>query len=199
MKTLKLFIATGALILAGNINAQKWTQGKDMKFLKGEKEILLKFTYNGLVVGKDSEKDYVAKKVEDYNKKEAGKGDSWAKSWIADRSNVYEPKFEELFNKKSDGLSGDRTKSGAKYTLNINCYNMDPGWNIGISRKPSLCDYELTIFETATPSKIVAKGKAENIPGGGFGGYDFDVSSRIKESYAKLGKELGDQIGSKAK
>jgi hypothetical protein len=198
MKKLKLLIVAGAMILAGNLNAQKWTEGKDFKFFEGQKELLLKFTYDNMVVKGDKEADYVAKRVEEYNKKEAGKGDAWAKAWVSDRTNVFEPKFEELFNKKSDGLSADRTKTSAKYTMVINCVDMYPGYNVGISSYPANCDFELTIFETANPSKVVARGILKNVQVAG-GGAAFDSGTRIRECYAKAGKILGDEVGSKAK
>jgi len=102
MKNLKVSIFALALCTVGAVNAQKWISGKDLSYLKGEKEILLQFTYDNMTVGKKSEGDYLKEKVEDMNKKEAGKGDAWLKNWTADRTNIYEPKFEELFNKSAD-------------------------------------------------------------------------------------------------
>lgn len=199
MKTLKTLILA-AILLTGSAYAQKWSEGKDLSYLKGQKELLFKFTYDNLTVGKQSEQDYIKDKVTEYNKKEAGKGDSWAKEWVDVRSKVYEPKFEELFNKEADGhVTGDRTKSSAKYTVMIHTIRTEPGWNIGFSKMPASCDFEITIVETANPTVVKSKGILKNMPGSQFAGADFDVSARVKECYAKGGKELGHTLGKATK
>lgn len=201
MKKIKSLVIAAALLIAGSANAQKWSEGKDLSYLKGEKEILVKFTYDGMTAGKKkAEADYIAEKTEEYNKKEAGKGDKWAKAWQENKSNIYEPKFEELFNKSAgDNLNGDRKKSNAKYTLIVHTLRMEPGWNIGISKMPASCDFEITIVETANPSAVKSRGMMKNIPGSQYGGFDFDVASRLQECYAKAGKDLGKKLGKAAK
>ena len=55
--------------------------------LKGEKNINTEFTYDNMGVGKfKTEAEYVAKKTDEYNKKEPGKGDKWAQDWVADQN-----------------------------------------------------------------------------------------------------------------
>ena len=74
----------------------------DLKSLAGQQEINTEFDYSQMKVGKfDKEEEYVSKKKEEYNKKEAGRGDNWAKAWVDDRKNRFEPKFNELFAKSS--------------------------------------------------------------------------------------------------
>src|ERR1700743_789912 len=76
-------------VIDGNLNA-----------LKGVKKMNLQFDYSKMGVGKfATEEEYLSKKKDDYNKKESGKGDEWAKSWVADRKNRFEPQFKELFAK----------------------------------------------------------------------------------------------------
>lgn len=200
MKNIKTLILAAAIVLAGTLNAQKWSEGKDLSYLKGQKELLFKFTYDNMTVGKQNEPDYIKEKVSEYNKKEAGKGDSWAKDWVDARSTIYEPKFEELFNKLAEGkTTGDRTKSSAKYTVIIHTTRSEPGWNIGISKMPASCDFEITIVETANPSAVKSKGLLKNMPGSGISGADFTSSSRLKECYAKGGKELGKTLAKATK
>lgn len=201
MKKITNFILAAALLVTGVANAQKWTEGKDLSYLKGEKEILLKFTYDGMTAGrKQSETEYIKEKTADYNKKEAGKGDKWAVAWQENKAGFYEPMFEELFNKTAgENLAADRKRTNAKYTLIIHTIRMEPGWNIGISKMPAACDFELMIVETANPSVIKSKGMMYNVPGSQYGGYDFDVASRIKECYAKCGKTLGKKLGKACK
>ncbi len=194
MKSLKLIIAGVALLLSGATNAQKWSEGKDLSYLKGQKDVAFQFVYDNLTVGKKgkAEADYVAEKVAENNKKEAGKGDAWAKAWVEGRQKTYEPKFEELFNKSAgDKISGNRKNTTAKYTIIIRTTRIEPGFNVGVMKQAAFCDFEITIVETANPSKILSKGVLLNQPGSQAMGYDFDVSSRVQECYAKAGKTLG--------
>lgn len=200
MKNLKIGVLAIALMTSGMASAQKWITGKDLSYLKGQKEILLQFTYDNMTVGKKSESEYIKEKVEDYNKKEAGKGDAWAKSWTADRATIYEPKFEELFNKSAgEKLSGSRKNTSAKYTLIVHTTRTEPGFNIGVMKKNAEGDFELSIVETANPTKVLSTGILKNIPGSQFAGYDYDVSSRVKESYAKAGKMVGKTLAKATK
>jgi hypothetical protein len=198
MKNLKLILAGAALLVAGAISAQKWSEGKDLSYLKGQKEVAFQFVYDNLTVGKKgkTETDYVAEKVADNNKKEAGKGDAWAKAWVDARQKTYEPKFEELFNKTGgDKISGNRKNTTAKYTVIIRTLRIEPGYNIGVMKQAAFCDFEITIVETANPTKVLSKGVLLNQPGSQVMGYDYDVASRVQECYAKGGKTLGKTLG----
>src|ERR1700737_2200846 len=116
MKLLKLsgsLLLTGLITVSANAQKIKLIEG-DLSPLKSETSISAEFTYDNMSVGKfDKESDYVAKKTADYNKKEPGRGDNWAKSWVRDRESMYEPKFIELFEKES-GMTVS-TKKPAKY------------------------------------------------------------------------------------
>ncbi len=75
----------------------------DLSPLKGQTAIKTEFKYDDMSVGKfPKEEDYIAKKKSELNEKEAGRGDSWEKSWKADRQDRFEPQFRELFSKHSD-------------------------------------------------------------------------------------------------
>ncbi|KAA2241959.1 hypothetical protein F0L74_19060 [Chitinophaga agrisoli] len=187
----KLSAALLVAMMASNANAQKLklTEG-DLSALKGQTELNSEFTYDGLRVGKfDKEDDYIHKKTEEYNGKEAGRGDTWAKAWKDDREARYEPKFSELFNEYA-GLKMNHNKS-AKYTLIFKTSFIEPGYNVGVWRKNASMDGEVWIVETANPSKPVAKISVEKAQGRVFGGFDFDTGVRIAEAYADAGKALG--------
>lgn len=156
--------------------------------LKSETTINIEFVYDNLSVGKyNNEKDYVTAKTEEYNKKEAGKGDTWAKSWANDKASRFEPKFIELFTSNS----GMTVNKDAKYTLIFKTTSIEPGWNIGISRRNAEIDAEVWIVETANRENKAATFTIKNVPGGTAFGYDFDTGLRISESYAKAGKSFG--------
>jgi hypothetical protein len=174
------------------INAQrvKTTSGSD-DILKSESSLNIEFNYDNLSVGKyKNEQDYIVAKTEEYNKKEAGKGDAWAASWKNDRQARYEPKFIELF-KITSGMS---IVTDAKYTMIVKTVSIEPGWNIGISRKNAEIDLEVWIVETANKSNKLATFTINNVPGGTAFGYDFDTGLRISEAFAKAGKSLGKSL-----
>ena len=187
---------TGLLLLTFlfglHINAQKvkTTSGSD-DILKPESSINIEFNYDNISVGKyKNEQDYIAAKTEEYNKKEAGKGDSWAASWKNDKQSRFEPKFIVLFT-ISSGMS---VVKDAKYTMIVKTVSIEPGWNIGISRKNAEIDLEVWIVETANKSSKLASFTISNVPGGTAFGYDFDTGLRISEAYAKAGKSLGKSL-----
>ncbi|MEP7107247.1 MAG: hypothetical protein ABI760_04680 [Ferruginibacter sp.] len=116
---MKILIAGAAFLtlLSFSMNSMaqklKLTEG-DLSALKSETSINFEFTYDHMSVGKyDTEQEYLEKKTAEYNKKEPGKGDAWAKSWVTDRQSRFEPKFIELFTKSSE-MSESKT---AKYTI----------------------------------------------------------------------------------
>jgi hypothetical protein len=198
LKLLKMkLISTMAALLtlvffSVNTNAQKikTTEG-DLSVLKNESTINVEFVYDGMSVGKfDNEKGYIKTKTDEYNKKEPGRGDAWAKSWVADRASRFEPKFIELFQENS----GMTVKAKSKYTLIFKTTSTEPGFNIVIKRKNAEIDAEVWIVETANRSKKIAVITVSNAPGRMFGGNDYDTGSRIAEAYAVAGKRLGKYI-----
>lgn len=166
----------------------------DPSSLKGQKFINIEYDYSEMRVGKFAdEKDYVKEKVAKYNEKEPGRGDTWKKSWIADRKSRFEPNFEELLNKylkKSNVYVGQENKD-AKYTIIVKTTRTEPGYNIYISKRNAEIDVEITIMEG---DKKIATIYSKNNPGRTFGGNDYDSGERIQEAYAKAGKELGNWL-----
>jgi hypothetical protein len=180
---------TIAALITVTADAQKIkvTEG-DLSALKGQTEINTTFEYENIKVGKfDKEEDYINKKKDEYNKKEAGKGDTWEKAWKADRTERFEPKFNQLFTENGDIKAGDF--SGAKYTLVFKTTFVEPGFNIAIAHKSASVDGEVWIIETAS-KKVIAKLSVDDCPGRTFGGFDFDTGLRLQESYAVAGKGL---------
>ncbi|NOZ34146.1 MAG: hypothetical protein GXO80_02475 [Chlorobi bacterium] len=187
----KLLLAIAVIFFAGNMQAQriKLVDG-NLKFLKGVKDLNLEYTYNDMKVGKYSEADYVTKKTEEYNKKEAGRGDKWANMWIEDREKRFEPRFELLFNKyieKYDAIAEQGNKD-AEYTMILHTYFTEPGYYIGISSAPASINCEAIFVKTSDPNTVLAKVDIRKAPGRAGAGWD--TGERIKESYAKAGKEL---------
>src|SRR5690606_1491496 len=83
MKIKIIILASFGVLIGFASFAQKIkvTSG-DLGFLKGQTTINVEYNYDNMGVGKfDKEEDYINQKVEDYNKKEAGRGDKWKESW----------------------------------------------------------------------------------------------------------------------
>jgi hypothetical protein len=169
----------------------------DLSIFKGQKGVNTEFTYDNMSVGKFAdEASYIAKKKEDYDKKEPGRGDKWEEAWISDRKERFEPQFRELFSKYSEMTTVDEN---ATYTLIFKTVKTEPGWNIGISRSPAFIDAEVWITETQNPNKVLAKVTITKSPGRDAMGYDYETGARLQEAYAKAGKELGAYIRKQTK
>ena len=139
------------------------TQSGNADILKSENSVNIEFVYENVSVGKyKNENDYIKAKTEEYNKKEAGKGDTWAASWARDKQARFEPKFIELFTANS----GMTVSKDAKYTLIFKTLSIEPGFNIGITRKNAEIDAEIMIVETANRGNTVATMTISNVPGG---------------------------------
>jgi hypothetical protein len=195
------FLLVAQLIFSGAfLNAQKVVlKSGSFDFLKGQKTILVKYDYSNIAVGKyEKEDEYVAQKVEDYNKSEAGKGDSWKESWFNDRPSRFEPKFELLFNNNmaEHNMTCNKDTKDAKYEMLVHTTFVEPGFNVGVMRKNAYIDATITFRETGT-DKSLAEVTIENCPGRDVFGYDFDTGLRIEEAYAKLGKSLAALIDKK--
>lgn len=162
----------------------------DISVLKREKKLNLQYDYSEMGVGKfATEAEYIKKKKSDYNEKEAGRGDSWEKSWVADRKNRFQPQFEELLNKYGPFTAGDIPT--AKYTLIFKTKYTEPGFNVYVTRKNAEIDGEAILVETANPDNVIARMTVLNCPGRTSGGNDYDTGTRIQESYAVAGKGIG--------
>lgn len=196
MKKILGILAISFSFLGASAQKIKTTQG-DAAVLKNESNINIEFTYDNISVGKFSdEKDYIKKKTEEYNAKTPGRGDIWAKDWVADRQNRYEPKFIDLWM-----ITSKKTVSkDAKYTLIFKTKSIEPGYNVAGGmvafggRKNAEIDAEAWIVETANRSNVIAVITVENAPGGVWGGYDYDTGTRIAESYAISAKKLSKYI-----
>jgi len=163
----------------------------DFKALSSFKKFKLEFVYDeNLSVGKTTEAAYIAEKRAKYEEKHPVEGDKWEESWKNARKARYAPKFEELFNKniaKKDVVASVAldTYDG---TMVVHTYFIEPGFNIGIMKKPSLVSWYVIFLDK--DGKQLLKLDSKNAPGTSSFGGDFDASGRIGESYAKGAKTL---------
>lgn len=191
MKAIRFVILAGILLTTVQLYAQKvkLVEG-DLDALKGVNSLNVTYDYNRMAVGKfENESDYIAQKKDEYNKKEAGRGDEWEKAWKADRQNLFAPKFEELFTK----YSGIALSQGynQQYSIVLKTTFTEPGYDIYVSKKNAEIDAIVLIVESKNPAVVVAKISLDNCPGRTYTGNNYDTGVRLQEAYAAAGKALG--------
>ena len=191
-KNLLLTFLVMAFALYANAQKIVISQGK-LTDLVGQTKMNLQYDFSSFGVGSyATEQAYVDYKKGEYAKSDPKKADDFEAGWKAAREKYYQPKFEEQINKYDGGkLAVFPNTTDAKYTLILKTTFIEPGFNVGVMKKPAYVNVEYSIVETANPSNIIFKAAQSKIPGSQFGGYDFDASTRIAESYAKAGKMFG--------
>jgi hypothetical protein len=178
------FVLTSTAMQGQEVNI---TRG-NLSILKDEKTINVEFTYEKMRVGEfGKEADYIKKKKEELNAKEAGTGDTWAIKWEEDKAMRYEPKFILGFT----NLSGMTISKDAKYTLIFNTSALEPGYSIGISKKNAGIDGTVTIVETANRTKKLITLMVVRPDENKWRGAAFDAGSRIADAYYLSGQKVG--------
>lgn len=162
----------------------------DIAGLKGVTEVNIVYDYSNMGVGAyRNENDYLKKKEDDM-KKDPEKFDKFKQGWFNSRKDRYEPKFEEMFNKVGEktGMHGKNYGTSAPVTLKVETVFTEPGYNIGISKMPSFIDLECTFYDQN--GKEIVRYFVKNSIGSQAMGFDYDMGSRLVESYAKASKML---------
>lgn len=197
---MKRYIVLFVILIPQLLVAQKIkVKSGDLTMLKEVKAYYLTFDYSDMGVGKfDKEADYIAHQRKEAEKREDDP-DAWEEEWINNREEVYEPRYITLFNDylEGKGVSTTTEKGDQLFEMNVHTVFTEPGFNVGVMRKPASINVVITIFEIANPdNKLVVTMDA--VPGRDAAGYDFAVSQRIKEAYAKCGKEMARLLAKKA-
>jgi hypothetical protein len=201
MKKIRIAVLTMSLLLViVTMFGQKLKSG-DVKVLKGQTSINLQFDYSNMAVGKyESADEYVADRKADMNKKKPGSGDQWAESWVSDRDARFHPMFVKNLNEKlSDfGVMAKEGATDAKYTLIVHTTYVEPGYNVGITRKNAYVNIEVTLVETASKEKVLALIDMSKLQSINMMGYDYDTGGRIQSCYDRAGEYLGKFLGKNA-
>ncbi|MCK9399217.1 MAG: hypothetical protein M0Q51_04360 [Bacteroidales bacterium] len=154
-------------------------------------EVRVEYTYDNMMVGKYKEADYLKKKVEEYNKKEPGKGDQWQQDWVNDRGAKFQPRFQDAFNNFCNILAVNfkiDPNAGGKYRMVVHTTFTEPGFNIYMTSKNASINAEVTFFDESNAE--MAKVTITNSPGSGIFDLDYDTGTRIQEAYANAGRSL---------
>lgn len=180
-KTFMLALACCLIALPAFSRKAKLLEGS-LDALKGVKKMNIQFMYDNITIGKDEmpEAEYIAKHTAEANEKEKGKGDMWARNWVANRERKYQVSFRNGFNRDSKIKVGDFKEE--KYTMIFKTKNIEPGYNVVISQKPSRLTGEAWVVETASPDQVICKLLVKDCPGAMMGA-DFDGGERLRYSY----------------
>ena len=160
----------------------------DLSVLKGETSINFEFTYEKMSVGDfNKEADYIKKRIEEENKKDPPNGDNWAAQWEEQKKNYFGDKFMLGFFKTYVA----KYDKSAKYTLIFNTKALEPGYQVGISKRNAGVDGTVTLIETGKPEKKLAVLFVERAPETKWRGAAFDAKSRIGDAYYMNGQKVG--------
>jgi hypothetical protein len=183
------FLLTSFVVRAQDIDL---TSG-DFSALKDQKAINIEFNYDKMSVGDFSDDAaYIKNKTNEMNTKEPGTGDKWAKEWIDNRKEKFEPKFVQMFAKESKLILGN----DSKYTLIFKVTALEPGYNVGVKKRDAAMDGVAYLVETAHKDKILGKATITRHGSGNsmFRGAAFDAGTRITEVYGRTGAKLGKYV-----
>lgn len=190
MKTIKTLITISFLffgLMATFAQEVDLTRG-DLSILKGETSINFEFTYEKMAVGDFSnEADYIKKRIEEENKKDPPNGDNWKREWEEQKINYFGDKFMLGFFKSFE-MKYDKS---ARYTLIFNTKALEPGYQVGVSKRNAGVDGTLTLIETGKPGKKLAVLFIERKPETKWRGAAFDAKSRIGDAYFVDGQAAG--------
>jgi hypothetical protein len=202
-----LLICNAGITLAqpgfGNNGIIKFING-DVKFLKGQSSLSIKFAYDNMMVGQLTEEAYITQKTQEQNRMKSGSGDTWAKKWVDDRVQRFEPDFLKWFNnsmKKLGIVSTSVTgEASTLYTLLIKTTKIEPGVYVGVSTfghdvgQETYINIEADFIESANPSKVLASISVTKVVGAASSFANYDAGLRITNAYVNAGKNLGSFI-----
>ena len=205
MKTIKKFTALAAFFIftfsISHAQHPKVLSGKP-ESLKAIKTWKVEFVYNNPEVQKEGkESDLIARKIKEWNEKEAGKGDKWAKDWEENKNLVYKPKFELLMNKyleKSGVKVGPNANDKTGHTIIVETTWIYLGYNVGVMKQPAKINTIISFVSDAARDKPLLKVEMIESPGDVYFANPFSEFDRLTESYAKCGKDLAGYLSKSA-
>ncbi len=190
MKKLLLSVMVLAFVFTASAQKVKLVDGK-LDFLKGQKELKLKFTYDkDMKIGKMKMDDYINKKVKERNKKEPGSGDLWKEKFQADLDTVFPRYFENMFNMWKKKIATVDVNAAADYIMVVNTTFLEPGYNVGISSKRPTANMEVYFVKADDPSKVLAKFTITKVPGNSMFGSGYTFKDRVGGCYENAANAL---------
>lgn len=165
----------------------------DLKFLDRETELLIKYDYDDMAVGKyDKELDYVEEVVNNKNKEKPGRGDEWCEDWFNNRTEKFNPAFESALNKKlkKRGIVIGSIFEDAIYTLVIKIVKMEPGYTYFQNEESPSISVKFIFVESDNPENELAQIVMPICRGP----YGSRLEDKLKLAYTRCGTALGEYL-----
>lgn len=161
----------------------------NIKNLKGINNYNVTFDYSHLKIPNyTSEEAFLKEKKALREKILVGDGERFKKSWLDDRTNLYEPYFMEFFNDffiKKRKIKVAKNNANAIYTILVTTELIYPGYNVGVFAQNSKLFATITVYKTDSPNIILFATKSIRIrrarP-------NYNGGVRIANSYGLLGE-----------
>jgi hypothetical protein len=195
-KFLKTLILLVTMLSGMLVSAQKFIPySGDINILKNQKTLNVRFNYEKMKVGAlSSEKEYIEKRVNEYEAKKSGKGAEWLSEWN-DNKKSWEAGFVETLNKKlkKNGIVSGLNQNQANYTLYIYPLFLEIGWYALMVSQNAELDLEIFVCATNDLENQKARILIENA----YGDKETDngrISWAYKHAAEKFGKFLRKNI-----
>jgi len=174
-------------------------QGQPIKIKSGNLDfadkipsLYISFTYDNVAVSKyKTEQNYIEATRDEYNKKKAGSGNQWSKSWESDKSQFLHPAFSEAFIKGYKKTMPVSALASSDYHMLVHITYLEPGFKVAYSEKRAEMNVTVSFFPSSAPDDTLAVITFFRCPGKTAGNNNSDTRQRLIEAYQTCGKELG--------
>lgn len=132
----------------------------------GAGELNIRYDYSNVMVGAETEKEFLNKKVQELNEKVEGKGNNYLEEWFTARKEKYEPKFEEILNRWGPrvGVAGTNYTTSAPVTILVKTLNVEPGFNAVVAKKYCFITVQIIFLDANDKEMFVYK--VQDVQGG---------------------------------
>lgn len=168
------------------LSAQKFNPKAD--FLKGQKEFLVVFDFNGYTLDGDSEEEYVKEKLAK-QKTEEDKT-NWKDDWDGSQKKWINTFMVDANHTIGDKCSFEKEKQ-TEYTIIVKVKDVDPGNFAGPFSNPAKISAVISIVKTGS-DKVLSTAKFDDIYTNA--GITPIESHRIKAAFGRFGDEFADFI-----
>ncbi|MEG1556498.1 MAG: hypothetical protein RR356_07225 [Bacteroidales bacterium] len=193
MKKIGMLLMT--IMMVSNVNAQKVKiLSGNIDALNGQETIKFTFDYGKMKIDGKSEAAYIAEEVKEKNKDKKGSGGEWKIAWeTTDRTDIYQVKFVEDFNKEAAQLNLTGAEDAtAEYLATVKTIEIFPGTNAGPFSKRAWVTVEIVITHIQS-NEVVAKILIEKAQSGSYDmGSMFIDNRRIGSAYGEAGESLAE-------
>ncbi len=189
-------------IIGGYSQTIRWSKGKDLEFLKGEKLLKVVILYDSMTFDNGKkEMEYQSEVAKAYNAEVPGKGDKYLERWEREKmmdGGVFIDRWMKDFTgsmKKMHIKAGPKVE-GAKYILKVYPLTVTTGKaGIVVRGAPAYSDFRIEFVEAANPNKVAGSVFLYQVMGTLVGNdLDFSFIGRFKNCFWFGGITLGREM-----